>query len=137
VATAVLTAGGRPGWTLALAAPLPALAYVGHTFWIPRVGPIGAAAVTAGCSGLGALAALLALGRAWGVSVPAATLLRTALVAAAAYAFGAAAPGGAALVVWLAAGALLVPAAYALLGEVGPEERSALVTWLRQRVGRP
>lgn len=137
VATAVLTAEGRAARTLALAAPLPALAYAGHAFWIPRVGPIGAAAVTASCSVLGALAAFLVVRRVWGVTVPLATLLRTAGVGAGAYAFGAAAPDGAALVLWLAAGALLVPAAYALLGEIRAEERSAVGTWLRQRVRRP
>ena len=137
VATAVLTAGGRAASTLALAAPLPALAYAGHAWWIPRVGPIGAAAVTASCSALGALAALLAVDRSWGVTVPLATVLRTAAVGAAAYAFGAAAPGGAALVLWLAAGALLVPAAYALLGEISAAEWRALYAWLPRRVRRP
>lgn len=137
-ATAVLTAAGRAGWTLALAAPLPFLAYAGHAWWIPRVGAIGAAAVTACCSLLGALAALLAVHRATCVTAPLATVLRTVLVGAGAYAFGAAAPGRAlALVLWLAAGAILVPAAYALLGEVSAEERSVLRSWLRQRLGRP
>ena len=137
VATAVLTAEDRAGWTLALAAPLPALAYAGHAWWIPRLGAIGAAAVTASCSALGALAALLLVHRASGVTVPLATVLRTAGVGAGAYAFGAAAPGGAALILWLAAGALLVPAAYALLGEIAPEERKALYGWLRRRARRP
>jgi O-antigen/teichoic acid export membrane protein len=138
VATAVLTAGGRAGWTLALAAPLPVLAFAGHAWWIPRVGPIGAAGVTTSCSVLGALATLIAVRRAWGVTAPLATALRTALVGAGAYAFGAAAPGGApGLVLWLAAAALAVPAAYALLGELAPDERTALGAWLRRRARRP
>lgn len=136
VATAVLTAGGRAGWTLALAAPLPVLALAGHSFWIPRVGALGAAGVTLGCAVLGALAALVAVERASRVTVPLATVLRTGLVGAGAYAFGAGAPGGAALLGWLAAGALLVPAAYLLLGEVAVEERRELWTLLRPRVGR-
>jgi len=137
VATAVLTAGGRAAWTLALAAPLPVLAYAGHAWWIPRVGLIGAAAVTTSCSVLGALAALFAVHRTSGVGAPLATVLRTAGIGAGAYAFGAAAPGGPKLIPWLAAGALLVPSAYALLGEIDTEERRSLRAWLRRRVGRP
>ncbi len=137
VATAVLTAAGRAAWTLALAAPLPVLACVGHAWWIPRLGPIGAAAVTTCCSLLGALAALFAVHRACGVTAPPATVVRTTLLSAGAYAFGSAAPGGAlALVLWLATGALGVPAAYALLGEIAAEERKALSAWLRQRARR-
>jgi hypothetical protein len=133
----VLTAEGRAAWTLALAAPLPILAFLGHAWWIPRVGPIGAAAVTTCCSLLGALAALLAVHRASRATAPLATVLRTALVGAAAYAFGAAAPDGALpLVLWLAAGALGVPAAYVLLGEIAAEERTAVYAWLRQRASR-
>jgi O-antigen/teichoic acid export membrane protein len=135
VATAVLTAGGRAGWTLALAAPLPVLALAGHAFWIPRVGAIGAAGVTLGCAVLGAVAALVAVERASHVTVPFDTGLRTMVVGAGAYTFGAGAPGGAALVGWLAAGALLVPAAYLLLGELAAEERAELWTLLRPRVG--
>jgi len=138
VATAVLTAGGRAAWTLALAAPLPVLAAAGHAWAIPRVGAVGAAAVTASCAALGALAALLAVQRTWGVSVPLATAFRAAAVGASAYGFGAAAPGEArSLVLWLGAGALLVPAAYALLGELGADERRALGAWLRRRARRP
>ena len=32
---------------------------------------------------------------------------------------------------WLATGALLVPASFALLGEIAPDERRALRAWLR------
>lgn len=85
VATAILTAAGRPGWTFALTGPLVPLAVVGHLLLIPRLGAIGASLVTTAVASLGALAAVLAVYRVWRILPPVSTLLRSILICALAY----------------------------------------------------
>lgn len=76
VASAVVTAAGRASWTLFAALPVAPLALAGHLVAIPRFGAAGAAAVTTAASALGALLALVAVHRAWGLLPPPATALR-------------------------------------------------------------
>ncbi|MDR7418069.1 MAG: oligosaccharide flippase family protein [Armatimonadota bacterium] len=120
IATAVLTAGGKPGWTVWLAWPLVPLAAAGHLLAIPRFGAAGAAFVTSACAALGAAACVLAVRRVWGVAPPLATLGRSALLTVCAYLAAAAwsSPGPWVL---LKMGILVagVVAGFAALGEVG------------------
>jgi O-antigen/teichoic acid export membrane protein len=86
---ALLTAAERPGWTVPLAWALLPLAAVGHVLVIPRYGPLGAAAVTTACGVLGAVGGLFLIYRAWAVRPPAATIGRSVLLTAGAYALAA------------------------------------------------
>jgi O-antigen/teichoic acid export membrane protein len=89
VVVALLTAAGKPGWTVPLAWALLPLAGAGHLLVIPRYGPLGAAVVTAGCVVLGAAAGMLLIHRVWTVLPPVATIVRSLLLTGAAYALAA------------------------------------------------
>jgi len=121
VAASVLAAAGRERWTLHVAWPMAAGAAAGHALLIPHFGARGAAAVTAATACAGALASLALVRRAWGVRLPARTLLSSAAVAACVYAFAALvrADGLAPLALKLACASLFAAAAFALLGEFG------------------
>jgi O-antigen/teichoic acid export membrane protein len=86
VAIAILTAAGKPRWTLILTGPLVPLAVIGHLVLIPRFGPLGASIVTTLLAGLGALVAVLAVYRLWHIVPPTMTLGRSILVSGLAYA---------------------------------------------------
>lgn len=126
VATSIITAAGRQAWALHVAWPLLAGAAAGHLLLIPRAGALGAACVTAGLAGAGALVSARLVRRLWGVAPPARTLWRSAFVCAAAYALAAALPAaGLLLVLKLAGGVLLVVIAFVLLGEFDAGELRA------------
>ena len=84
VALTITTAMGYPVRTVLLSVPLAPLAFVGHQFAIPRWGSGGAAVVTCVVTCVGAGAALVAIHRWWRMSPPAATWLRSGMVALAA-----------------------------------------------------
>lgn len=125
VASAVLVAAGRPGWTIALAAPMVPAALLGHLLVIPRAGAVGAAVVTAVTSLLAAAAGCIVVHRLVGIPLPFRTLARALVVGVPAYWAGASLlpePGLAAL------GALVVltaaaAAALVLTGELTTDER--------------
>ena len=122
VCAAILTAAGKPAWTFALSGPMVVLALAGHLILIPRLGAMGAALVTCGVAGAGALAALLAVHRVWKVHPPLATVVRSAAIAALAYLSAAlwATPGVLVLVKLAAISAGIVAAGVAL-GEIPAE----------------
>jgi len=134
VATAILTAAGRPGVIVAVAATMVPVAAVGHLFAIPRWGMIGAALVTSACTALGAVWAVLAVHRHWCVPAPAWTLLRSGLICGLTYPLAALWPTPGLLVVFklllLGVGAML---ALLLLGELDRHERAAAWQLLRRR----
>jgi O-antigen/teichoic acid export membrane protein len=99
IVVAILTGGGRPFWTLFASAPLPFVAIGAHMWAIPRYGPIGAAIVTTLCGFGGALCGTVAVYRLWKVTPPAATAVRSVVVAVAT---GLAASG------WSAPGPLII-----------------------------
>ena len=78
VASAVLTAAGRPGWVMIAALPVAPLALASHLLVIPRFGARGATVVTLVVAAVGAGLALAAVYRAWRVYVPWATVARVA-----------------------------------------------------------
>jgi O-antigen/teichoic acid export membrane protein len=92
IATTILTAAGKPGWTFGLVGPMVALSGVGYALVIPRYGPLGAAMTTAAFAVLGATASLIAVWRLLSVRPPFMTLLRCVPVCAAAYTLAAACP---------------------------------------------
>ena len=134
VATAVLTAGGKPGWTFAVAGPLPLLALLGHRLLIPEHGPIGAALVTTGVSFAGALAAVLAVHRLWRILPPAGTLWRSALACGSAYLLAALWPApGFLLLVKLPTIVVLTGLLLLLLGELTAGEAATARALLPRR----
>jgi hypothetical protein len=116
-----------------LAAPMLAIAVAGHLTFIPRVGSIGAAYVTAGLEMAGALISLQLAHVFLRVTPPGSTVVRTALVTAAAWFAASAWPAAG---IWLVAKLALIAsgivAAYALLGEFRPNE----IAWFRAFVHR-
>jgi O-antigen/teichoic acid export membrane protein len=134
VTGAILTAADRPGWTLVLAAPLPPLALAGHLLLIPRLDALGAALVTTGGAGLGALAAVLAVHRLWRVLPPAASVARSLVVCGLAYALAVLWPAPDAwLLLKLPAITVAIGLAFLALGELGPAELALARSLLRPR----
>ncbi|MFN2384505.1 MAG: lipopolysaccharide biosynthesis protein [Gemmatimonadota bacterium] len=132
VTTAILTAAGRPRWTMAITLPLLPLAVAGHLLAIPRWGAPGAAAVTALCLVGGAVTGIVAVRRRWGAALPAATILRAGLVSALAYGGAIAWPAtGGLVVVKLAVLSGLVALGLTLLGEFDARERALLRSLFR------
>jgi O-antigen/teichoic acid export membrane protein len=126
VATAILTAAGRPGLTLALTGPLPFLALSGYVLLIPQLGPPGAALVTTLCATTAALATVLAVLLVCQASPPIGSLFRSILLGVGAYAVGAmwATPGFLVLVK-LPLTSLAILFAFGLLGEFSKAELTA------------
>jgi O-antigen/teichoic acid export membrane protein len=123
VATAILTAAGKPGWTFALTGPLVPLALGGYLLSIPVLGAVGAALVTTVLAALAALTAVLAVYGAWRILPPAGTAWRSLLICGLAYGLALLWPApGPLLVVKLAVIALAIPLAYLLLGEFSASE---------------
>ena len=133
-ASSVLTAANRPGMTLAIMAPLLPIAAAAHVVVIPRWQAVGAASVTAGVNTLGAILAVVATTRCFGVRPSAATALRVFVVAIGAHAAALTWPTpGLAVAVKLVLLALAVPMAFALLGEFTQAERSAILNAATRR----
>ena len=118
VATVILTAAGKPKWTLACAVPLLPLAVIGHVLLIPLFGAMAAALVTTFLSGLGAMAAVLAVYRLWRILPPLATLGRSSVICGAVFILGLFWPAsGALLFLKVPVVAILILGLFALLGE--------------------
>lgn len=77
VASAILTAGGRPELAMVAAVPAAPLAFAGHLLVIPRFGPRGAAVVTLAVAIVAALVAVVAVRRTWHLWPPLATAARS------------------------------------------------------------
>ena len=123
VASTILTAAGKPGWTLALTAPLVPLAILGHIIMVPRLGAMGAASVTALLAALGAAVAILAVYRLWGILPPAGTFSRSLLVSVMAYMLAVAwLASGFVVIIKLAFMGLIIAAAYLVLREFSDGE---------------
>lgn len=118
IGTAILTVAGKPVWAVTLAAPLVAGSLLGDLVLIPRVGPVGASLSMSFFAVIGALATTMAVHRVWGILPPVATLLRSLLITAAAYAAAALWPAsGFALVAQLLVLSILALLLLLLLGE--------------------
>jgi O-antigen/teichoic acid export membrane protein len=130
-ATAIVTAGGKPAWTFAIAGPLVPLAAAGYVFAVPAHGAVGAAAVTAAAGGLGAVASAIAVRRVWAVVPPAGTLVRAALASAAVIALAQAwTTSGWGVALELAGLSAFCALAFLLLGELSRSEMRRILSLL-------
>jgi len=137
VATASLTATGRPGLTFLLTGPMVPLAVIAHLIVIPKFGPIGAAWVTTAGTLLGALVTLVAVARIWDVLPPLYSSLRSLLISALIYLAAVLVPAtGAVILLELLVLAAMIPLAYWALGELSSSELQLLRLKLRNTVKR-
>ena len=136
VATAILTAAGKPRWTVLLTAPLVPLIIAGNLWLIPGFGPPGAAMVTSVVGGVGALAAISAVNGKAGIDLPVGTFARSFLIGAGAYVLAAVwpAPNFLFLLPKLAVISLLVLFGFFVLGEFNAAELAAAGATIRRRV---
>lgn len=138
VAIAILIAAGKPLWTLILSAPLPLIAIYGHLWMIPRWGMMGASLVTLFSSITGAVTASCAVYRCWRIFPPPATLCRSLIVCALAFAIAFVWPAASApLLILLKLTAILffIPLALWFLGEFNADEIALARSLLRWRTG--
>jgi len=133
VASAILTAAGRPGWAMLATFPVAPLALAGHVVAIPRFGAVGAAYVTLVVASIGAASTLVAVQRAWHVWPPLPTLLRALAVTIAMIGVGSSwRTTGAMAVVELAAMSVAAALTLIALGELTPSERQLAGEWIRR-----
>lgn len=106
VTTCILTAAGKPNWTIAVTGPMVPLAILAHTWVIPRFGAIGAAWVTTTIASLAAFTLILVIYHLWQILPDPLSLGRNLLVSGGVYllAIGWVTPGGWVLVKLLVLG---------------------------------
>lgn len=127
VSGVLLTAAGKPGWTLPLTAPLLPAAALAHWVLIPRYGAASAAVVTAAAATLSALGCLAAVTQVWRIRLPRRTAARSTLIAAAAFGLARVWPlTGVALLLKLAFLAAATVLAFVVLGEFSIEDMQRL-----------
>ena len=134
VSTAILITVDRSAAALLLAGPMVVLAVFGHLWAIPRWGSVGAAAVTTGAAGLGALAAVVGVAMFWRVVPPFGSVARSLAAGALLYlvAMAWSTPGWF-VVVKMSALALVALSLYLVTGEFDARERAlawSLVPWI-------
>ena len=133
VASAILTAAGRPGWAMIASLPVAPLALVGHLIVIPRFGAPGATYVTLIVAAIGAACTIVAVHRAWRVWPPGATLARALVVSVVALLVGSAwQTTGPMAIVELAVMSLGVSLLLVALGELTRAERQLAAELLRR-----
>lgn len=112
---------------LAASAPFVVVAVAAHLVVIPRRGAVGAAAVTASLALLAAAEMVWLVHRVWGVQLPIATAVRSAVVATGAYVLAAAwRVTGPMIVLQLIGVMAAIVLAYRLTGEFTPGELAGL-----------
>ncbi len=135
VTTAILTSAAKPGWTLALAAPMVCLAGLGHWALIPRLGTQGACLVTTFFALAGALASALAVYKIWEIFLPWSTLWKSVFISALIYGLSFLWPvSGSFVFIKMLLLSIVIVLAYWRLGEFGPSE-THLIRSLFQRRG--
>jgi O-antigen/teichoic acid export membrane protein len=135
VTTGIMTAAGKPAWTLHCAWPLALAALAGHIVFIPLAGPVGAAWVTTAFAIAGAIATVCLVQRLWRIGPSAKTLWRSLAVSAPAYMIASLShTTGLSLVLKLIVAGLFVIAALLLLGEFSAGEISAIRAMLNHRL---
>jgi O-antigen/teichoic acid export membrane protein len=135
VTTNILTAAGKPAWTLHASWPLLIAVPAGHLVFIPLAGSVGAAAITTTFAIVWAIVTASLVHKLWRIAPPAGTLRRSAVACVPAYMIASLLPAsGLLLVLKLAAVGLFVVAALLLLGEFSEGEIGAVRTTLRHRL---
>lgn len=133
VATAILTAAGRPNLTAMLAVPMLPVSAVGYGLFVPRYGAMGACWVNAGVALLGAIASLVVLYKIWRITLPVSTAVRSLLTGVIIYAIA---------IRWitpdlsflfkLAVLSSVIPLILLGLGELNKTERQFVACWATQ-----
>ena len=132
LAGGVLVAAGHLRWTVVLTAPLLLVALSAHLLFIPKMGAVGAATVTAGTAIAGAACACVAAWQLVGTRIPLATLLRGILLGSAAgWVMSTWDVAGYAVLAVLAALTVVLAAAMCVTGELRAHERDRLRRWTR------
>ncbi|MEM6520215.1 MAG: oligosaccharide flippase family protein [Cyanobacteria bacterium P01_D01_bin.71] len=135
VGTTILIAAERPNWPVMVAIPMLPLALWGHWQFIPQFDAIGAALVTTGVAGIGAIAMIVTIYYRWQILPPIATLARSLLVCLAIYAIAAA---WSVTELWLLPQlmvlALMIPLLFGILGEFRRDEIDLLIEMVRGMV---
>ena len=135
LAGGVLVAAGHLRWTVVLTAPLLLVATAAHLVFIPKLGAVGAATVTAGTSIAGAACACAAAWQLVGTRIPLATLLRGILLGlGAGWVVSTLDVAGYAVLAVLAAFTVVLAAAMCVSGELRAHERERLKRWTRALV---
>ncbi len=135
VTTCILTAAGKPNWTIVLAGPMVPLAMLAHWWFIPRFGSAGAAAVTTVVATLGAVAGVCTIYYLWRVLPPFASLIRSMLVCGVVYQIALLwdTPGWWVMLKLTLLGVLLVPGLL-LLGEFSDREKAMVRSWVETTI---
>lgn len=134
ITTAIIISMEKPTLTLILTGPLVPLAVIGHLLMIPPFGALGAALVTTTLSCAGALAALLAVYRGWGILPPLKSVVRSFLIFSAAYVSAFSWPAtGLLLIVKLSVIGFATLLAFYLSGEFNAGEIGLVVSLLPRR----
>jgi O-antigen/teichoic acid export membrane protein len=121
--TAIITASGKPHWTLLLVGPCVPIAIIGHFYLIPRFGALGASMVTTCLSVLLTIISMVVVYRMWHSLPSLATFIRVFIVSAIVYFAGAFwTAQGLYLILKLCILSLLVLGSYLLLREFSAEE---------------
>ncbi len=85
IVTSIMTAYGKPRWTLYFMMPLPPLAFMGLRFTIPLFGPLGAAATTTAFSVAWMCLGLAVVQRSWRIGIPFSSILKCVLIGISVY----------------------------------------------------
>jgi O-antigen/teichoic acid export membrane protein len=134
--SAVLVAGGKPGWTLWVTGALLPLALIGHYILIPRFGPNGAALVTMSLGIASAIVGMAAVWILWRVALKPGTFVRGALVAVLAYIAGQHFPShGHAIPLMVKMTLILLGSlvAFAIIGEFTVNEMKSVVSLVQRK----
>jgi len=138
VASAILTAAGRPGWAMFAALPIAPLALAGHLLVIPRFGATGATVVTLVVATIGAALAVGTVHRAWHVWPSVATVARSLVATAVVLTLGTWWRTSGVMAVMEVAAMVTVAALVLLaLGELAPHERQLVADLVRRRRAEP
>jgi len=119
IVAAILTAAGKPSWTISLTAPILPVSVLGYWLTIPRMGPLGAAWVTTVVAFVTCLAAMYLIFQLLRISVSPATILCSIVVCVGANVLASAWPAvGIWLLVKLSILCVAVCGVYLLIGEL-------------------
>ena len=134
MASAILTAAGKPVWTFALTGPLLPLALVGHLALIPRLGALGASLTNSLFAFLGAGAGVLAVFSIWRILPPLMTLARSIFICGVAFAVAALWPTpGFLLLLKLPIVVFFIIAAFKISGEFSAADIALVRSILRRQ----
>jgi O-antigen/teichoic acid export membrane protein len=134
ISIAILTATNHPIWPFMLTAPMVPIALLGHILLIPRLGGLGAAAVTTCVASLSAVVSVCSVYWTWEIAPPLRKVRNSLLVSGLGYAMGFFWPASGPVLILklLVVGALVILCLFALQ-DFTPRELSLLRSVLRRK----